>query len=56
MPVLKIELSYTGRKEPVLIGLKRVSKPGLRVYVARRRSRASSAASASPSSARAKGS
>ena len=29
---LKIDLSYTGRKEPVLSGIKRVSKPGLRVY------------------------
>ena len=34
--MLKIELSYTGRKEPVLSGIKRVSKPGLRVYVQRR--------------------
>jgi small subunit ribosomal protein S8 len=31
--MLKIDLSYTGRKEPVLSGIKRVSKPGLRVYV-----------------------
>src|SRR5262245_12182854 len=35
-PVLKVELSYTGRKEPVLSGIKRVSKPGLRVYVQKR--------------------
>jgi small subunit ribosomal protein S8 len=35
-PMLKIELSYTGRKEPVLSGIKRVSKPGLRVYVQKR--------------------
>jgi small subunit ribosomal protein S8 len=35
-PLLKIELSYTGRKEPVLSGIKRVSKPGLRVYVQKR--------------------
>ena len=34
--VLKIDLSYTGRKEPVLSGIKRVSKPGLRVYVQKR--------------------
>jgi len=34
--LLKIELSYTGRKEPVLSGIKRVSKPGLRVYVQKR--------------------
>jgi small subunit ribosomal protein S8 len=33
---LKIDLSYTGRKEPVLSGIKRVSKPGLRVYVQKR--------------------
>lgn len=34
-PNLKVELSYSGRKEPVLNGLQRVSKPGLRVYVQR---------------------
>jgi len=34
--MLKIALSYTGRKEPVLSGIKRVSKPGLRVYVQKR--------------------
>ena len=34
--MLKIELSYTGRKEAVLSGIKRVSKPGLRVYVQKR--------------------
>jgi|FLYN01.1.fsa_nt_gi small subunit ribosomal protein S8 len=34
--VLRIKLSYTGKKEPVLTGLKRVSKPGLRVYVQKR--------------------
>lgn len=33
---LRIHLSYTGKKEPVLTGLKRVSKPGLRVYVGKR--------------------
>lgn len=31
--VIKIQLKYTGKKEPILTGLKRVSKPGLRVYV-----------------------
>lgn len=31
-PVLKIHLKYTDRKEPVLKGIKRVSKPGCRVY------------------------
>ena len=35
-PNLKVELSYSGRKQPVLNGLQRVSKPGLRVYVQRR--------------------
>jgi small subunit ribosomal protein S8 len=34
--MLKIDLSYKGRKEPVLSGIKRVSKPGLRVYVQKR--------------------
>lgn len=29
---LKIWLSYTGKKESVLTGLRRVSKPGLRIY------------------------
>jgi small subunit ribosomal protein S8 len=32
---LKVDLSYSGRRQPVLNGLKRVSKPGLRVYVQR---------------------
>jgi small subunit ribosomal protein S8 len=35
-PMLKVELNYTGRKDPVLNGIKRVSKPGLRVYVQKR--------------------
>ena len=30
---LKIHLRYTGKKEPLLHGLQRVSKPGLMVYV-----------------------
>lgn len=34
--MLRVDLSYTGRKEPVLTGIKRVSKPGLRVYVQKR--------------------
>lgn len=29
---LKLWLSYTGKKDPVMAGVKRVSKPGLRVY------------------------
>ena len=33
--VIKISLKYAGN-EPVLLGLERVSKPGLRVYVGRR--------------------
>ena len=35
-PNLKVDLSYGGRKTPVLNGLQRVSKPGLRVYAQRR--------------------
>jgi len=31
-PVLKLELTYEG-KEPILTGIRRVSKPGLRWYV-----------------------
>ena len=34
-PTLKVELNYGNRKQPVLSGLQRVSKPGLRVYVQR---------------------
>jgi len=33
--MLKIYLKYTDKKEPILTGLKRVSKPGLRVCVQR---------------------
>jgi small subunit ribosomal protein S8 len=33
--VIKIQLKYRGKKEPILTGLKRVSKPGLRVYVSK---------------------
>jgi len=33
--VIKIYLKYAEKKEPVLTGLKRVSKPGLRIYVQR---------------------
>ncbi len=32
---IKIRLRYMERKQPVISGLKRVSKPGLRVYVQR---------------------
>jgi len=31
--VLKIVLKYTAKREPVITGLRRVSKPGLRVFV-----------------------
>lgn len=31
-PVIRIWLKYTDDKEPVLTGLKRVSKPGCRIY------------------------
>ena len=30
--MIKIELKYGARKERVITGLKRISKPGLRVY------------------------
>jgi len=33
--VIKIHLKYSDNNQPVLSGLERVSKPGLRVYVAR---------------------
>ena len=29
---LRLELRYTGKQEPVVTGLRRISKPGLRVY------------------------
>lgn len=33
---LRVHLSYTDQREPMLTGLKRVSRPGLRVYVQKR--------------------
>lgn len=33
--MLKIYLKYSDKKEPIVTGLKRVSRPGLRVYVQR---------------------
>ncbi|HLB23679.1 MAG TPA: 30S ribosomal protein S8 [Dehalococcoidia bacterium] len=33
---VRVQLNYTGKREPVLNGLQRVSKPGLRVYVQKR--------------------
>lgn len=32
-PILRVHLSYRDGREPAIGGLKRVSKPGLRVYV-----------------------
>ncbi len=29
---LRLQLRYAGKKQPVMLGLKRVSRPGLRVY------------------------
>ncbi len=34
--IIKIYLKYSDKNEPVLSGLERVSKPGLRVYVQRK--------------------
>ena len=34
--LMRVHLNYTGKKDPVLTGLQRVSKPGLRVYVQKR--------------------
>lgn len=34
--VLRVHLSYSGKREAVLSGIQRVSKPGLRVYVQKR--------------------
>jgi small subunit ribosomal protein S8 len=33
---IRLRLAYGGRKEPTISGLRRVSKPGLRVYVQKR--------------------
>ncbi|HEX2171713.1 MAG TPA: 30S ribosomal protein S8, partial [Dehalococcoidia bacterium] len=33
---LTIQLGYSGKREPMITGLQRVSKPGLRVYVQKR--------------------
>lgn len=30
---IKIQLRYSGKREPVVTGIRRISKPGLRVYV-----------------------
>jgi small subunit ribosomal protein S8 len=34
-PTVKVQLKYSGRKDKVITNLKRVSKPGLRVYAKR---------------------
>ncbi len=34
--MIKIHLKYSGKSQPVLAGLERVSKPGLRVYAGRK--------------------
>jgi len=31
-PTLRLHLRYTGKRDPVLTGLRRVSKPGQRIY------------------------
>ncbi len=54
--VLRLHLKYVDGKVPVVSGLKRISKPGLRVTRARPTFRASWAAWASSSSAPARGS
>jgi small subunit ribosomal protein S8 len=33
--MLKVDLNYSKQRQPVLSGIQRVSKPGLRVYVNR---------------------
>ena len=35
-PTIRIALHYRGREQPSITGLKRISKPGLRIYVQRR--------------------
>lgn len=32
---MRIDLAYSEKKEPLIVGLQRVSKPGLRIYVQR---------------------
>ncbi len=34
--VIRVELAYSATREPMIAGLQRVSKPGLRVFAARR--------------------
>ena len=35
-PMLNVRLRYVGEGQPVIIGMRRISKPGKRVYVGRR--------------------
>lgn len=35
-PVLRIRLRYVGEGQPIITGLRRISKPGKRVYVGKR--------------------
>lgn len=32
VPFLRVQLRYTESKDPVIVGIKRISRPGLRVY------------------------
>ncbi|HUF52340.1 MAG TPA: 30S ribosomal protein S8 [Dehalococcoidia bacterium] len=32
---IRVHLAYSGKREPVIVGIDRVSKPGLRVYTSR---------------------
>ncbi len=36
-PTLKIQLRYLGEGQPIITGMRRISKPGQRVYVGRRK-------------------
>ncbi|MCC7340399.1 MAG: 30S ribosomal protein S8 [Bryobacterales bacterium] len=31
-PTLRLQLRYTGKREPVITGIRRISKPGQRIY------------------------
>lgn len=35
-PALRIQLRYLGEGQPIMMGMRRISKPGKRVYVGRR--------------------
>jgi len=35
-PALRIQLRYLGERQPIITGLRRISKPGKRVYTGRR--------------------